>query len=31
MPVSVILDEDAALMGAARRAVRLELGLVREA
>ena len=30
MPVSVILDEDAALMGAARRAVRLELGLVRE-
>jgi glucokinase len=31
MPVQVILDEDAALMGAARRAVRLELGLVREA
>ncbi|MEO8185487.1 MAG: glucokinase [Deltaproteobacteria bacterium] len=30
MPVMVILDEDAALMGAARRAVRLELGLVRE-
>jgi glucokinase len=29
-PVSVILDADAALMGAARRAVRLELGLVRE-
>ncbi len=30
MPVKVILDQDAALMGAARRAVRLELGLVRE-
>jgi glucokinase len=30
MPVQVILDADAALMGAARRAVRLELGLVRE-
>ncbi len=29
MPVHVILDADAALMGAARRAVRLELGLVR--
>ena len=29
MPVHVILDSDAALMGAARRAVRLELGLVR--
>jgi len=29
MPVQVILDADAALMGAARRAVRLELGLVR--
>ncbi len=29
MPVHVILDPDAALMGAARRAVRLELGLVR--
>lgn len=28
MPVRVILDADAALMGAARRAVRLELGLV---
>lgn len=28
-PVHVILDSDAALMGAARRAVRLELGLVR--
>ena len=31
MPVHVILDADAALMGAARRGVRLELGLVREA
>lgn len=31
MPVYVILDADAALMGAARRGVRLELGLVREA
>jgi glucokinase len=31
MPVQVILDADAGLMGAARRAVRLELGLVREA
>lgn len=30
MPVQVILDSQAALMGAARRAVRLELGLVRE-
>jgi glucokinase len=30
MPVQVILDDDAALQGAARRAVRLELGLVRE-
>jgi glucokinase len=30
MPVHVILDDDAALQGAARRAVRLELGLVRE-
>ncbi|HEU4582776.1 MAG TPA: glucokinase [Polyangiaceae bacterium] len=30
MPVHVILDEDAALLGAARRGVRLELGLVRE-
>jgi glucokinase len=30
MPVQVILDADAALMGAARRGVRLELGLVRE-
>jgi glucokinase len=29
MPVHVILDSDAALMGAARRAIRLELGLVR--
>jgi glucokinase len=29
MPVQVILDADAALMGAARRAIRLELGLVR--
>lgn len=29
MPVQVILDADAGLMGAARRAVRLELGLVR--
>jgi len=29
MPVHVILDADAALMGAARRAIRLELGLVR--
>lgn len=29
-PVKVILDSQAALMGAARRAVRLELGLVRE-
>jgi glucokinase len=29
MPVQVILDPDTALMGAARRAVRLELGLVR--
>lgn len=29
-PVHVILDPEAALMGAARRAVRLELGLVRE-
>ena len=28
--VQVILDEDAALLGAARRGVRLELGLVRE-
>jgi glucokinase len=31
MPVQVILDADAGLMGAARRGVRLELGLVREA
>ena len=31
MPVQVILDEDAGLMGAARRGVRLELGLVRDA
>jgi glucokinase len=31
MPVQVILDADAALLGAARRAIRLELGLVREA
>jgi hypothetical protein len=30
MPLQVILDSDAALMGAARRGVRLELGLVRE-
>jgi glucokinase len=30
VPVQVILDEDAALLGAARRGVRLELGLVRE-
>ena len=30
MPVHVILDSDAALLGAARRGVRLELGLVRE-
>jgi glucokinase len=30
MPVHVILDADAGLMGAARRGVRLELGLVRE-
>jgi glucokinase len=30
MPVKVILDQEAALMGAARRAVRLELGLVAE-
>lgn len=30
MPVKVILDSQAALMGAARRAVRLQLGLVRE-
>jgi glucokinase len=30
MPLQVILDEDAALLGAARRGVRLELGLVRE-
>jgi glucokinase len=29
MPVQVILDADAALIGAARRAIRLELGLVR--
>jgi glucokinase len=31
MPVQVILDADAALLGAARRAIRLELRLVREA
>ena len=31
MPVQVILDADAGLMGAARRGIRLELGLVREA
>jgi glucokinase len=30
MPVKVILDQEAGLMGAARRAVRLELGLVSE-
>ncbi|HKO92079.1 MAG TPA: glucokinase, partial [Polyangiaceae bacterium] len=30
MPVHVVLDDDAALQGAARRGVRLELGLVRE-
>jgi len=30
MPLQVILDEDVALLGAARRGVRLELGLVRE-
>jgi len=30
MPVQVVLDDDAALQGAARRGVRLELGLVRE-
>lgn len=30
MPVHVILDEDAALIGAARRAIRIELGQVRE-
>jgi glucokinase len=30
MPVKVILDSEAGLMGAARRALRLELGLVLE-